>query len=174
MADKKSDYTKPVIVSVVLGIFLITGIFLIQQKKNEDPIIGNDIKEVSEGSSDNVSEADDTQVKDAGAVGKNEVKLTDDNFEKEVLKYKGVFVVDFYISTCPACQSVAEKVTAASDALVGKAKVGKIEAKESKIAEKYKIESVPTFIVFKNGKEVDREVGVHTKDELVSLAKKNF
>ncbi|RJO61942.1 hypothetical protein C4544_01455 [candidate division WS5 bacterium] len=157
-----------IIIIVILAGLLAVAVFYLQQDKNNSN---------TENTNNNADITSNTQEKTTGAgtVGKNEKLLTDDNFKAEVEDYEGVVLVDFYLSTCPHCQNVAEDVTAVSDELVGKAKVGKMDARaESVTSDKYKIESVPTFIVFKNGKEVERISGEKSKQELINIVNKHL
>lgn len=169
---KKSTPTKSdnnmkfaVTIIIVLVALLAVAVFALQQKKNDGT--------VADSTSGSTIESTQEESQDAGAVGKNEVKLTDANFKTEVEDYKGVVLVDFYLSTCPHCQNVAKDVTAVSDELVGKAKVGKLESRENKTtSNKFAIEGVPTFIVFKDGTQVEKVSGEKTKDELLALVNK--
>jgi len=175
MAEKKAEtsYTKPIIVTVVVIIFLVAGVFVLQQKKNAEPIVGNTVDEAT--TQDQADSADNTAstASDAGAIGKNEMRLDDNNFTTKVINDKGVVLVEFYNPTCPHCQKVASDVTATSDTLKGKAKVGKIDASENATSsDKYNVQSVPTFIIFKNGKKVDEAVGEQTKAQLIALVEK--
>jgi len=114
-----------------------------------------------------------TTVANAGAIGVNELRLTSQNFTKEVIKRKGVVLVDFYLATCPYCQQVAADVTATAAYFDGKAKVGKIEASENpELSEKYGIKSVPTFIIFKDGKVKETVAGVKSKAQLIEMVEK--
>lgn len=110
---------------------------------------------------------------DAGSLGKYEVDLNDNNFAKDVLDYKGVFMVEFYLSTCPHCRNVASTVTAVSNKMVGKAMVGKIEASENETtANRYNVTGVPTFVIFRDGKEAGRVEGEQTKEQLLGFINK--
>ncbi|MEK7447440.1 MAG: thioredoxin domain-containing protein [Patescibacteria group bacterium] len=154
-----------VTIIIVLVALLAVAVFALQQKKNDGT--------TAESTSGSTIEGTQEESQDAGAVGKNEVKLTDANFKTEVEDYKGVVLVDFYLSTCPHCQNVAKDVTSVSDELVGKAKVGKLESRENKTtSDKFGIEGVPTFIVFKDGVQAEKVSGEKTKEELLALVNK--
>lgn len=158
------DKNKGLIIAVV--ILALFGVLVYFLSKGEEVA-------VQDTNADSTTEEEVLgEVSDAGKIGPNEIALTEANFAAEVENSKGVFLVDFYLSTCPHCQVVAPNVTAASDELVGQAKIGKVEANESpETSSKYNIQSVPTFIVFKDGKEVKREVGEKTKEELIQMVK---
>ena len=91
------------------------------------------------------------------------LKLSSENFKEEVLNSEKPVLVDFYADWCGPCNAMSPE-------LEGKAKVGKINVDEnSDIAVEYNVMSIPTLIVFKNGKEEKRLVGLRDKEELLSL-----
>lgn len=99
-----------------------------------------------------------------------EIKLSSENFEKEVLKSEKPVLVDFYADWCGPCNAMAPVIEELATELDGKAKVGKINVDEnSDIAVEYNIMSIPTLIIFKNGKEEKRLVGLRDKEELLKL-----
>lgn len=99
-----------------------------------------------------------------------EIKLSSENFEKEVLKSEKPVLVDFYADWCGPCNAMAPVIEELATELDGKAKVGKINVDEnSDIAVEYNVMSIPTLIIFKNGKEEKRLVGLRDKEELLSL-----
>lgn len=99
-----------------------------------------------------------------------ELKLNSENFEKEVLNSDKPVLVDFYADWCGPCKMMAPVVEELASELVERAKVGKINVDEnSDIAVEYNVMSIPTLIIFKNGKEEKRLVGVRDKEELLNL-----
>ena len=99
-----------------------------------------------------------------------EIKLSSENFEKEVLKSEKPVLVDFYADWCGPCNAMAPVIEELATELDGKTKVGKINVDEnSDIAVEYNVMSIPTLIIFKNGKEEKRLVGLRDKEELLSL-----
>ena len=99
-----------------------------------------------------------------------EIKLGSENFEKEVLKSEKPVLVDFYADWCGPCNAMAPVIEELATELDGKAKVGKINVDEnSDIAVEYNVMSIPTLIIFKNGKEEKRLVGLRDKEELLNL-----
>lgn len=99
-----------------------------------------------------------------------ELKLNSENFEKVVLNSEEPVLVDFFADWCGPCKMMAPIVEELATELDGKAKVGKINVDEnSDIAIEYNVMSIPTLIVFKNGKEEKRLVGVRNKEELLEL-----
>ena len=90
----------------------------------------------------------------------SEVVLTKANFEDEVLKSKVPVLVDFWAVWCGPCKMVAPVLTKLSEKHAGKLNVGKVNVDEQmELAEKYSISSIPTLILFKDGKIVDQIVG---------------
>ena len=94
--------------------------------------------------------------------------LTDDNFKSEISK--GVTLVDFHADWCGPCRMLSPVLDQIAVEMKGKAAVGKVDIDaEQKTAAEFQISSVPTLILFKNGKEVNRLVGLRNAD-----AVKNF
>lgn len=99
-----------------------------------------------------------------------ELKLSSENFTEEVLNSEKPVLVDFYADWCGPCNAMAPVIEELAKELEEKAKVGKINVDEnSDIAVEYNVMSIPTLIVFKNGKEEKRLVGLRDKEELLSL-----
>jgi thioredoxin 1 len=85
--------------------------------------------------------------------------LTDDNFETTI--QKGVTLVDFHANWCGPCRMLAPVLEKVANEMKGQAMVAKIDIdQEQATATKCQITSVPTMILFKNGKEVNRLVGL--------------
>lgn len=97
-----------------------------------------------------------------------ELKFETNNFEQEVLKSEKPVLVDFYADWCGPCQMMGPVIEEIAEELNEKAKVGKINVDENpEIAVEYNVMSIPTLIIFKDGKEIKRFVGVTDKEELL-------
>lgn len=98
------------------------------------------------------------------------MKITSENFEKEVLNSELPVLVDFYATWCGPCKMMSPIVEEIEKKMEGKAKVYKIDVDEERdLAIKYEIMTIPTFIVFKQGKVSAIEVGMRDKEELIHL-----
>ena len=95
------------------------------------------------------------------------MKLTGDNFEKEVYQAEVPVLVDFYADWCGPCKAMGPVVDELAKEYEGKAKVGKLNTDENQnIAMEYGVMSIPTFIVLKGGKAVKKMVGMQDKRNL--------
>ena len=91
--------------------------------------------------------------------------LTDANFTKEV--EKGVTLVDFHANWCGPCRMLAPVLEQVAKDVQGKATIAKVDIdSEQKTASQFRITSVPTMILFKNGQEVNRIVGLRDAEAL--------
>lgn len=98
------------------------------------------------------------------------MKITSENFEKEVLQAEKPVLVDFWASWCMPCKMMTPIVEEIAKEKEGKIKVYKINIdEEPDLATKYGVMSIPTFLVFKDGKVVNSSVGVQDKQKLLNL-----
>lgn len=76
-------------------------------------------------------------------------------------------LVDFWATWCPPCRAIAPTLDALAKDSAGSATIAKVDVDQNQaLASKYGVRNIPTLIIFKNGKEVDRLVGVHPKDTI--------
>lgn len=93
------------------------------------------------------------------------IELTDQNFADEVERAKEPVFVDFWAPWCGPCQMAGPVIDELAQEYKGKIKIGKINIDENKaMAEKYRVMSIPTVIIFKAGKEVQRQTGFPGKE----------
>jgi thioredoxin 1 len=94
-------------------------------------------------------------------------KFTDANFQKEALESDIPVLVDFYADWCGPCKMMAPIIEELAGEYEGKVKIGKINTDENPgTAQSYRVMSIPTMILFKDGQAVDTVVGVVPKKTL--------
>ena len=91
-------------------------------------------------------------------------KFTAQNFETEVLQAKGPVLGDFWATWCMPCRMQGPAVEKLAEEGYNAGKLNVDE--EQELAARYRVMSIPTLIVFKDGQEVDRMVGVQSRDVL--------
>ena len=100
---------------------------------------------------------------------------TDDNFDGEVLKSDKPVLIDFWAPWCGPCKAIGPIVEEIAGAYQEKVKVMKVNVDESaKVASTYGIRSIPTLMMFKNGKLADTHVGLMPKEKLEEFIKKSL
>lgn len=98
------------------------------------------------------------------------IKITKHNFEQEVLKSKEPILLDFWATWCGPCRMVAPTLDEISDEVEGVAKVGKINVdEEHELATQFKVMSIPTLMVVKDGKISAQAVGVRPKKDILRM-----
>ena len=99
------------------------------------------------------------------------MKVTSSNFEEEVLNSDKTVLIDFYADWCGPCKMfspIVESVAEENEDI----KVVKIDVDNAQdLAIKYQVMSIPTIVVIKNGQEVNRNVGVVSKSQIVEMVK---
>ncbi len=99
-----------------------------------------------------------------------EITITNENFEAEVLKSEIPVLVDFWAAWCGPCRMLAPAVAQIAAECEGKVKVGKVNVDEQpELAQRFGIMSIPTVLVFKNGKKAASSIGLVPKDKLLAL-----
>ena len=95
------------------------------------------------------------------------IKLNAENFESVVLNSDKPVFVDFWAKWCGPCKMIAPVIEELAEELEGKIIVAKLDVDEAaKIAVNHGVMSIPTMILFENGKEARRTVGFQSKDRL--------
>ena len=99
-----------------------------------------------------------------------EYKFTSANFSSEVLEQKGLVLVDFWATRCGPCKMIAPIIEELATELDGKCKVGKVNVDEEMgLAIKYRVESIPTLLFFKDGEMVKKSIGFMEKQEILDI-----
>lgn len=101
------------------------------------------------------------------------VQFTDEDFEEKVLKSRLPVLVDFYADWCGPCQQAAPVIEELAEEYKDKVLIGKVNVDENhNTSGKYGIMSIPTMVVFKGGREVERVSGFGGKEGVVKLINK--
>ena len=96
-----------------------------------------------------------------------EIKTTEE-FQKNVLQNNKTVLVDFYANWCGPCRNIAPIVKEVSQELQDKIDTYKVDIDQAgDLAADYMIQSIPTFIIFKNGQAVDKKIGSMSKSDLI-------
>ena len=104
-----------------------------------------------------------------------EIKLTEQNFENEVLNSDKPVLVDFWATWCGPCKMLAPVMEELSEELSGKAEFYNADSDENMgLAQEYRIVSIPAVIVLKDGVEVARTVGFQPKDAMRSFIEEHL
>ncbi|HED38651.1 MAG TPA: thioredoxin [Ignavibacteria bacterium] len=104
------------------------------------------------------------------------MQFTDQNFQQEVEESKGVVLVDFFAEWCGPCKVMWPIIEELAEEYKDKeaVKIGKLNIDESQaIAQKFNVMSIPTLILFKDGKLAETLVGMQDKESLKELINKN-
>ncbi|MEE1086114.1 MAG: thioredoxin [Schaedlerella sp.] len=99
-----------------------------------------------------------------------ELKITSKNFEEEVLNSKIPVLLDFWATWCGPCMMLSPIIEEIAKEYEGRVKVGKINVdEEGALAVKYRVASIPTLMLFKDGTVEKVLVGYHTKEQIADI-----
>lgn len=103
------------------------------------------------------------------------VEFTDANFQSKVLSSNKLTIVDFWAEWCGPCRAMGPVIEDLSEEYAGKVNVGKLNVDHNPtITNRYDITSIPTILFIKNGKVVDKLVGVYPKSKLERKIKQHI
>ena len=115
----------------------------------------------------------DIAIKELRMMSTEPFHVTDANFEETVKKNRLVFV-DFWANWCGPCRALAPTIVELAKEYSGKVLVGKLDVDENPVAaQRFQVFSIPTMIIFKNGSEAERLVGLCPKNRITDMLKKH-
>lgn len=101
--------------------------------------------------------------------------INQDEFEKEVINEEGVVVVDFFATWCGPCKMLAPVFEQAGEEMKNDATFLKVDIDQSlELAQQFRISTVPTMMIFKDGKPVETLVGFMPKERIVQKVKSHL
>ena len=107
--------------------------------------------------------------------GQHVITLNEGNFQQEVLNSSVPVLVDFWATWCGPCRAIAPAIDALAEDYVQRAKVGKIDVDANPgLANQFQVQSIPTLMVFKDGRVVEQVLGARPKPALAAMIDKHL
>jgi thioredoxin 1 len=101
--------------------------------------------------------------------------LNEDNFDEQVGMAKGPILVDFWAAWCTPCKALGPKLEELAAELTGDARVAKVDVDQNgDLANRFGIRSIPTMIVFKEGRVVDQIIGNQPKEQIRRMIERHL
>lgn len=131
----------------------------------------NNFLNKQEDNANNLNQYNKINISEVENMSENVLEVTSENFEKEVLESEKTVLIDFYAEWCGPCKRLSPIVeeVAAEETEVKFVKMNIDNCED--IAIEYQVMSIPTLVVIKNGKEVERSVGLIDKEKIKELVK---
>ena len=99
-----------------------------------------------------------------------EIKITRENFDREVLQSDKPVLIDFWAPWCGPCRMLSPVISEIAEEYKGNVKVGKVNVdEEEELAAIFRVSSIPLLVVMKDGKVVNSAVGVRPKEQIVGM-----
>ena len=99
-----------------------------------------------------------------------ELKITRENFEREVMNSDKPVLIDFWAPWCGPCRMLSPTISDIAEDFKDKVKVGKVNVdEEEELAAMFRVSSIPLLVVMKDGKVVSSTVGVRPKDQILKM-----
>lgn len=103
----------------------------------------------------------------------NVITLNSNNFDNEIRS--GVILVDFWAGWCRPCKAMAPVLEEVAITMKGKARIGKVDVDVNEdLAQRFGIQAIPCFILFKEGNKVESLVGIQSKEAILEMIKRNL
>ena len=103
------------------------------------------------------------------------IVLDKQNFEDEVLRFEGIVLVDFYADWCGPCKTMSTIIEELAQSYCDRVKLTKLNIDNAQeIATQYAVTSIPTFILFKEGKKLDQMVGAFPRSQMEDFINKSL
>ena len=112
-----------------------------------------------------------------GAVVNEQVILTlnEENFDDHLTRCRGPILVDFWASWCAPCKLIAPVLDELAEEFSGRALIGKVDVEANgDLTNRFGVSSIPTLILFKDGRVVDQLIGAAPKDQIHRLVLKHL
>jgi thioredoxin 1 len=121
------------------------------------------------------AEEDSSRERGDAMAGNGILTLTDDNFDEQIKKVSGPVLVDFWAAWCGPCKMIAPSLEQLAGEMAGRATVAKVNVDENgDVANRFGIRSIPTLMIFKEGRVVDQIVGALPKEQIRRMVEKHI
>jgi thioredoxin 1 len=101
--------------------------------------------------------------------------LDDDNFDDEIKTIRGPILVEFWANWCGPCKTIAPRLDELADEMTGRAHIARVDVDENgDLVNRFGIMSIPTLVVFKDGRVVDQLIGAAPKDKVRNLVTRHM